>query len=128
MTHDTSTSDKTHLSEVTIAGRIALADDDFRFEIESARAAYATIEAYGWQVHHRGPGPVPDDGWPIDIIAKAIHDVVDDRKKLIGALSVAVLGLDLMANSVHSGDTARNHAKAVLDHLRRKYNVTPDNT
>lgn len=44
---------------------------------ERARTAYAKMEAFGWKISH--PGPVPDDGWPIDIIAKAIRDALADN-------------------------------------------------
>lgn len=45
---------------------------------ERARHAYQTIEAFGWSITHRGT--VPDDGWPIDIIAKAIRDALSDKR------------------------------------------------
>lgn len=41
---------------------------------ERARHAMSVIQAFGWEVRHYGA--VPADGWPIDIIAKAIRDAV----------------------------------------------------
>jgi hypothetical protein len=37
-----------------------------------ATDVYNLIEAYGWRITCRGP--VPDDGWPIDIIAQSIRE------------------------------------------------------
>jgi hypothetical protein len=43
---------------------------------ERARQVHATIEVFGWKITHSGT--VPDDGWPIDIIAKAIRDAEEE--------------------------------------------------
>jgi hypothetical protein len=41
---------------------------------ERARHAIATMQAFGWHIQHHGH--IPDDGWPVDIIANAIKDAV----------------------------------------------------
>jgi hypothetical protein len=40
--------------------------------MEAARRAYGLIESFGWNVSWYGKNPIPDDAWPIDIIARAI--------------------------------------------------------
>jgi hypothetical protein len=37
-----------------------------------ARAVFRTIEAFGWQITWTSSNPIPDDAWPIDIIARAL--------------------------------------------------------
>ena len=37
-----------------------------------ARQVYRTIDAFGWDISWKHDKPVPDDAWPIDIIARAL--------------------------------------------------------
>ncbi len=41
--------------------------------LERARLLYRTMEAFGWDVRWRSDNPIPDDAWPIDLMAKAIE-------------------------------------------------------
>ena len=41
-------------------------------DLERARLVYRTIDAFGWDISWKSANPIPDDAWPIDIIAKAI--------------------------------------------------------
>jgi hypothetical protein len=40
--------------------------------LDAARQAYGLIAAFGWEVMWRSNNHVPDDAWPIDILARAI--------------------------------------------------------
>jgi len=41
-------------------------------DVAQARQTYRTIVAFGWDIFWKHDKPVPDDAWPIDIIAAAI--------------------------------------------------------
>src|SRR6185437_14321809 len=54
---------------VAIGGSVKKADP---YHLERARLAYQTIDAFGWNITWKHDRNVPDDAWPIDIIANAI--------------------------------------------------------
>lgn len=41
---------------------------------QRAKLAYDTITAFGWHVSWESRNLIPDDAWPIDIIARAIRE------------------------------------------------------
>lgn len=41
--------------------------------ITEARQVYGTIAAFGWETTWKHDKPVPDDAWPIDIIANGLR-------------------------------------------------------
>ena len=86
---------------------------------ERARRAYYEIEAFGWRIIHAGPGPVPDDGWPIDIIAKAISDALVfqyglqyERGEALDALKALMYHLD--HGDGHGMAKTEDHARSVI--------------
>jgi hypothetical protein len=61
-----------------------------------ATDVYHLIEAYGWRITCRGP--VPDDGWPIDIIAHAIREAnKGNRDVLMAGIRMDQKNRDLVA-------------------------------
>jgi len=42
-----------------------------------AREVYRTIDAFGWRIDWPHDRPVPDDAWPIDIIARALRKAAE---------------------------------------------------
>jgi hypothetical protein len=54
-----------------------------------------------------------------------VREFDSEEERLVAALAVAVLGLDLIAKS-KSADRCRRDAAVVLEHLARVYGVTPD--
>lgn len=41
-------------------------------DLERARLTYGVIRDFGWDVLWRSANPIPDDAWPIDILANAL--------------------------------------------------------
>ena len=41
-------------------------------DLERARLTYGVIRDFGWDVLWRSDNPIPDDAWPIDIVAQAL--------------------------------------------------------
>lgn len=50
-------------------------------DLERARLAYQTIDAFGWTIYWKHEKAIPDDAWPIDIIAKAIAEAVSAERE-----------------------------------------------
>jgi len=57
-------------SSTTVPVPIGLED---AYWIAKAREVYRTIDAFGWRIDWPHDRPVPDDAWPIDIIAAALR-------------------------------------------------------
>jgi hypothetical protein len=66
----------------TQTGRIVppVATTQEPWHVVKAREVYRTIEAFGWDVTWRSSTPVPDDAWPIDVIARALLDARERPK------------------------------------------------
>lgn len=53
--------------------------------LAAARLTFGIIAAHGWKIEWTGDKAVPNDAWPIDIIANAIDDAVMTERRLAQA-------------------------------------------
>lgn len=65
--------------------------------IAKAREVYRTIDAFGWRIDWPHDKAVPDDAWPIDIIATALREAsetkADEIERLRAELAAHPIGV-----------------------------------
>ena len=52
--------------------------------IAKARNVYLLMDTFGWSIQWTKDRPIPDDAWPIDIIAKALKEAHKAKIKTYG--------------------------------------------